>query len=75
VNQVVFGRKKDYRNDGKVLINEYKWVAELLKERFSIRKVMTSTGKNNGTIQKIRAISLEQNNLTLQDSPLNKNWD
>ena len=48
------GRKKGFRKDKNQLLNEHKDVAKLLRQGYSIRKVMKLTDKSSGTIQKIK---------------------
>ena len=48
------GRKEGFRKDKDRLLNEHKDVAKLLRQGYSIRKVMKLTDKSSGTIQKIK---------------------
>jgi DNA invertase Pin-like site-specific DNA recombinase len=48
------GRKEGFRKDKDQLLNEHKDVAKLLRQGYSIRKVMKLTDKSSGTIQKIK---------------------
>jgi DNA invertase Pin-like site-specific DNA recombinase len=51
------GRKEGFRKDDETLMAEHKDVAKLLKQGFSIRKVMKLTDKSSGTIQKIKKLT------------------
>lgn len=55
------GRKEGFRKDNDVLLNEHKDVVKLLKQEYSVRKVMKLTDKSSGTIQKIKKILNLQN--------------
>ena len=48
------GRKEGFRKDKDQLLNEHKDVAKLLRQGYSIRKIMKLTDKSSGTIQKIK---------------------
>lgn len=50
------GRKEGYRKDGDTLLAENKDVVKLLKQGYSVRKVMKLTDKSSGTVQKIKKI-------------------
>lgn len=50
------GRKEGFRKDEQNLLTEYKDVVKLLKQGYSIRKVMKLTDKSSGTIQKVKKI-------------------
>lgn len=50
------GRKEGFKKDNETLLSEYKDVVKLLKQGFSVRKVMKLTDKSSGTIQKIKKI-------------------
>jgi DNA invertase Pin-like site-specific DNA recombinase len=53
------GRKEGFRKDDNKLLSEYKDVVKLLKQGFSVRKVMKLTDKSSGTVQKIKRILLK----------------
>jgi len=53
------GRKEGFRKDENKLLSEYKDVVKLLKQGFSVRKVMKLTDKSSGTVQKIKRILLK----------------
>jgi DNA invertase Pin-like site-specific DNA recombinase len=48
------GRKEGFRKDKDQLLNEHKDVAKLIRQGYSIRKIMKLTDKSSGTIQKIK---------------------
>ncbi len=50
------GRKEGFRKDNDALLTEHKDVVKLLKQGYSVRKVMKLTDKSSGTIQKIKKI-------------------
>lgn len=50
------GRKDGFRKDEEALLTEYKDVVKLLKQGYSVRKVMKLTDKSSGTVQKIKKI-------------------
>ena len=50
------GRKEGFRKDKEMLMNEHKDVVKLIKQGFSVRKVMKLTDKSSGTIQKIKKL-------------------
>ena len=51
------GRKEGFRKDNDALLTEHKDVVKLLKQGFSVRKVMKLTDKSSGTIQKVKKIT------------------
>jgi DNA invertase Pin-like site-specific DNA recombinase len=50
------GRKEGFKKDTETLLTEHKDVVKLLKQGFSVRKVMKLTDKSSGTIQKIKKL-------------------
>lgn len=48
------GRKEGYKKDKEIILTEHKDVVKLLKQGYSIRKVMKLTDKSSGTIQKVK---------------------
>jgi len=50
------GRKEGFRKDDEALLTEHKDVVKLLKQDFSVRKVMKLTDKSSGTVQKIKRL-------------------
>ena len=50
------GRKEGFRKDNDALLAEHKDVVKLLKQGYSVRKVMKLTDKSNGTIQKVKKL-------------------
>lgn len=50
------GRKEGFRKDTDMLLKEHKDIVKLLKQDFSVRKVMKLTDKSSGTIQKIKKL-------------------
>ncbi len=50
------GRKEGFRKDRDKLLNEHKDVIKLLKQGFSVRKVMKLTDKSSGTVQKVKKL-------------------
>lgn len=52
------GRKEGYKKDKERLLEENKDVLKLLKQGYSVRKVMKLTEKSSGTVQKIKKIGL-----------------
>jgi len=55
------GRKEGFRKDADLLLNEHKDVVKLLKQGFSVRKVMKLTDKSSGTVQKIKKLLVVSN--------------
>ena len=47
------GRKEGFKKDNELLLSEHKEVVKLLKQGYSVRKVMKLTDKSSGTVQKI----------------------
>jgi len=50
------GRKEGFRKDRELLLQEHKDVVKLLKQDYSVRKVMKLTDKSSGTIMKIKKL-------------------
>lgn len=50
------GRKEGFKKDSNVLFTEHKDVVKLLKQDYSVRKVMKLTDKSSGTVQKIKKL-------------------
>ena len=50
------GRKEGFRKDSEALLTEHKDVVKLLKQDFSVRKIMKLTDKSSGTVQKIKGL-------------------
>jgi len=50
------GRKEGFRKDDEALLTEHKDVVKLLKQDYSVRKVMKLTDKSSGTVQKIKRL-------------------
>jgi DNA invertase Pin-like site-specific DNA recombinase len=56
------GRKEGFRKDTQTLLNEHKDIVKLLKQGYSVRKIMKLTDKSSGTIMKIKKL---QSNTTI----------
>ena len=50
------GRKEGFRKDKELLLQEHKDVLKLLKQDYSVRKIMKLTDKSSGTIMKIKKL-------------------
>jgi DNA invertase Pin-like site-specific DNA recombinase len=50
------GRKEGFRKDRELLLQEHKDVLKLLKQDYSVRKIMKLTDKSSGTIMKIKKL-------------------
>lgn len=50
------GRNQGYKKDDSILLEEHKDAVKLLKQGYSIRKVMKLTDKSSGTVQKIKKL-------------------
>ena len=50
------GRKESFKKDKEILLTEHKDVVKLLKQDYSIRKIMKLTFKSSGTIMKIKRL-------------------
>jgi DNA invertase Pin-like site-specific DNA recombinase len=54
------GRKEGFRKDKEILLQEHKDVVKLLRQDYSVRKVMKLTDKSSGTIMKIKKLVNEK---------------
>jgi hypothetical protein len=52
--------KEGFKKDDDILLSEYKDVVKLLKQGFSVRKVMKLTDRSSGLVQKVKKL-LETN--------------
>ena len=50
------GRKEGFKKDDESLLTEHKDIVKLLKQGFSVRKVMKLTDKSSGTVQKVKKL-------------------
>ncbi len=50
------GRKEGFKKDSEALLTEHKDIVKLLKQDFSVRKIMKLTDKSSGTVQKIKGL-------------------
>jgi len=50
------GRKEGYRKNLDQTLNDHKDVVKLLKQGYSVRKVMKLTDKSSGTVQKVKKL-------------------
>jgi DNA invertase Pin-like site-specific DNA recombinase len=50
------GRKEGFKKDESEILNEYKDVVKLLKQGYSVRKIMKLTDRSNGTIMKVKKL-------------------
>jgi DNA invertase Pin-like site-specific DNA recombinase len=50
------GRKEGFKKDESSLLTEYKDVVKLLKQEYSVRKIMKLTGRSSGTIMKVKRV-------------------
>ena len=50
------GRKEGFKKDDEILLTEHKDVVKLLKQGYSVRKVMKLSDKSSGTVQKIKKL-------------------
>jgi DNA invertase Pin-like site-specific DNA recombinase len=48
------GRKVGFKKDENSILNEYKDVVKLLKQDYSVRKIMKLTDRSSGTIMKVK---------------------
>jgi DNA invertase Pin-like site-specific DNA recombinase len=53
------GRKVGFRKDAEILLKEHKDIVKLLKQGYSVRKVMKLTEKSSGTVQKVKKLMNE----------------
>ena len=52
----VVGRKEGYKKSDDLILEENKDVVKLLKQGYSVRKVMKLTDRSSGLVQKIRKL-------------------
>jgi DNA invertase Pin-like site-specific DNA recombinase len=52
----IVGRKEGYKKSDEEVLNDYKDVVKLLKQGYSVRKVMKLTDRSSGTIQKVKKL-------------------
>jgi len=50
------GRKEGFKKDSETLLNEHKDIVKLLKQGYSVRKIMKLTDKSSGTVQKVKKL-------------------
>lgn len=50
------GRKEGFKKDEELLLSEHKDVVKLLKQGFSVRKVMKLTDRSSGLVQKVKKL-------------------
>jgi DNA invertase Pin-like site-specific DNA recombinase len=50
------GRKEGFKKNDDEVLNEYKDVVKLIKQGYSVRKIMKLTDRSNGTIQKVKKL-------------------
>ena len=50
------GRKDGFKKDDTSLLTEYKDVVKLLKQDYSVRKIMKLTDRSSGTIMKVKRV-------------------
>ena len=50
------GRKEGFKKDESSLLTEYKDVVKLLKQDYSVRKIMKLTDRSSGTIMKVKRV-------------------
>jgi DNA invertase Pin-like site-specific DNA recombinase len=50
------GRKEGYKKDESAFLSEYKDVVKLLKQDYSVRKIMKLTDRSSGTIMKVKRV-------------------
>jgi DNA invertase Pin-like site-specific DNA recombinase len=50
------GRKEGFKKDESTLLTEYKDVVKLLKQDYSVRKIMKLTDRSSGTIMKVKRV-------------------
>jgi DNA invertase Pin-like site-specific DNA recombinase len=50
------GRKEGFRKDDDQIFSEHKDIVKLLKQDYSVRKIMKLTDKSSGTIQKVKKL-------------------
>lgn len=52
----IVGRKEGFKKSDDEVLNDYKDVIKLLKQGYSVRKVMKLTDRSSGTIQKVKKL-------------------
>jgi len=50
------GRKEGFKKDNEQILQEHKDIVKLLKQDYSVRKIMKLTDKSSGTIQKVKKL-------------------
>lgn len=50
------GRKEGFKKDNELILSEHKEVVKLLKQGYSVRKVMKLTDRSSGTVQKVKKL-------------------
>ena len=50
------GRKEGFKKDESSLLTEYKDVVKLLKQDYSVRKIMKLTDRSSGTVMKVKRV-------------------
>lgn len=50
------GRKDGFKKDPQTLLTEHKDIVKLLRQGYSVRKIMKLTDKSSGTVQKIKKL-------------------
>lgn len=50
------GRKKGFKKDNELILSEHKEVVKLLRQGYSVRKVVKLTDKSSGTVQKVKKL-------------------
>ena len=50
------GRKEGFRKNNEEILTEHKDIVKLLKQEYSVRKIMKLTDKSSGTIQKVKKL-------------------
>ena len=56
------GRKEGFKKDNEQILQEHKDIVKLLKQDYSVRKIMKLTDKSSGTIQKVKKLLKSQTN-------------
>lgn len=54
------GRKEGFRKDSEKILQEHKDIVKLLKQDYSVRKIMKLTDKSSGTIMKVKKLMLDK---------------
>lgn len=50
------GRKEGFKKDNELILSEHKEVVKLLRQGYSVRKVVKLTDKSSGTVQKVKKL-------------------